>query len=165
MGTKSHGTKTSFVLKNDIVHGGFQPKTSTRFSSTFFTSSSPFKLSSNAFVFASTFSLRKYPENVLTATVRSGTSTTLTPSLDGVGASLFVLISLAGKKNLMLYFCCTSLLPIETGAFEQSFSQTTTTTTTKYRNKRTVMEIFLFSSFSGVDITPMYFAKDMKLFP
>jgi hypothetical protein len=65
----------------------------------------------------------------------------------------------------MLYFCCTSLLPIETGAFEQSFSQTTTTTTTKYRNKRTVMEIFLFSSFSGVDITPMYFAKDMKIFP
>jgi hypothetical protein len=33
------------------------------------------------------------------------------------------------------------------------------------KTKRTVMEIFSSRSFSGFDITPMYFARDMKLFP
>ena len=114
LGTKSHGTSTSFVLKNEIVHGGFHPNTSAFSSFTLITSSSPFRLSNNAFVFSSTFSRRKYPPNVLTATIRSGTSITLTFSLDGFGASL-AFLKIAGKKNRMLYFPSV-VGPMDTGA-------------------------------------------------
>jgi hypothetical protein len=71
-------------------------------------------------------------------------------------------------KNRMLYRCCSlsplgasTTFPMDTGAFVIDMNLENNQNETK----RTVMEIFSSRSFSGFDITPMYFARDMKLFP